>query len=126
VLAAQGSDERMTGQYAVGWIKRGPSGVIGTNKPDAVETVEKLLEDIQAGQVWQPASTSDEAVINLLRERQPDFVTFDDWLVLDELEQERGRAINRPRVKFSRVDEMLNALAEQHGKPASLPDPAGD
>ncbi len=126
VQTAMQDGEPVTGEYVVGWIKRGPSGVIGTNKPDAVETVEALLEDVQANRVWQPATPSGEAVLNLLRERQPDFVTYTDWLALDEMEQERGKALNRPRVKFSRVEEMLNALAQRHGKPASMPDPAGD
>ncbi len=126
VLTAMQDGQPVTGNYVVGWIKRGPSGVIGTNKPDAVETAQALLEDVQAGQVWQPAAPDSEAVLNLLRERQPDFVTFDDWLVLDELEQERGKAVNRPRVKFSRVEDMLNALAQRHRRAASLPDPAGD
>lgn len=120
--------QQVIGNYVVGWIKRGPSGVIGTNKPDSVETVNMLLEDLINGKLLNPTTPSREAFENLLRKRQPDIVTFDDWLELDKLEQARGQAVNRPRVKFSRVDEMLAALEKSPSEsaPESLPDPAGD
>jgi ferredoxin/flavodoxin---NADP+ reductase len=118
--------QQVIGNYVVGWIKRGPSGVIGTNKPDSVETVEMLLEDLNSGKLLNLAQPSREAFEKLLRERQTDFVTFEDWLELDQLELARGKAVNRPRVKFSRVDEMLNALTAADREAESLPDPAGD
>lgn len=102
--------QTVTGEYAVGWIKRGPSGIIGTNKPDALETVELMLQDVAGGDTITPASPSRESLEGLLRERGVDYVTFADWLKLDALEQQRGQALNRPRVKFSRVEEMLAAL----------------
>ncbi len=128
ILTDQKDGQPVTGSYVVGWIKRGPSGVIGTNKPDSVETANMLLEDMQAGQLFNPTAPSREALENLLRERQPDYVTFADWQILDNLEQERGKSVNRPRVKFSRVDEMLNALAAVDTPSTSLPNPnpAGD
>jgi len=120
--------QQVIGNYVVGWIKRGPSGVIGTNKPDSVETVNMLLEDLTNGNLLNPTTPRREAFETLLRKRQPDIVTFDDWLELDKLEQARGQAVNRPRVKFSRVDEMLAALEKSPSEsaPESLPDPAGD
>jgi ferredoxin--NADP+ reductase len=126
VMTEQTGGQPFAGNYVVGWIKRGPSGVIGTNKPDSVETVETLLADMNAGSLLTPTTPSREAVENLLRERQPDYVTYSDWLTLDRLEQENGKAVSRPRVKFSRVDDMLNALAKAETPSTSLPDPAGD
>ena len=120
----QGSSEAFTGSYVTGWIKRGPSGIIGTNKPDSVETVNTLLEDLHAGQLLNPTDPQPDAIINLLRERQPEYVTFADWLVLDALEQSRGQERNRARVKFTRIEDMLNAVLQQRSDPVS--DPAGD
>lgn len=98
------------GEYTSGWIKRGPTGVIGTNKPDSVETVENMLEDLREGRFLQPAYPTAAAIEQLLAERQPRYVTFDDWLKLDALETSRGAAHGRPRVKYTRVAEMLAAL----------------
>ncbi|MBN1681587.1 MAG: FAD-dependent oxidoreductase [Anaerolineae bacterium] len=98
-----------TGEYAVGWIKRGPSGIIGTNKPDAQETVTLLLEDVGAGRLLAPAHSEIES---LLAERGIRFVTYDDWRLLDQLEQTWGDAVGRPRVKFYQVEDMLHALAD--------------
>jgi len=111
VLRAQGSPEVLPGLYVVGWIKRGPSGVIGTNKPDSVETVTMLLEDLAAGRLWQPTASPTAAIETLLRARGLRPVSFADWQHLDALEQERGAAVGRPRLKFSRVADMLAALA---------------
>lgn len=99
-----------TGEYVTGWIKRGPSGVIGTNKPDSVETVNTLIEHAQAGDLWQPAHPARDAIERLLNERGIEWVSYDDWLLLDLAEQERGVAQSRPRVKFSRIDDMLSEI----------------
>jgi ferredoxin--NADP+ reductase len=101
------------GVYAVGWIKRGPSGIIGTNKPDSGATVEKMLEDVPQARPLDPAKTSREAVTALLKTRQPRLVSYEDWQILDALEIERGAAVNRPRLKFSVVEEMLDAISER-------------
>ncbi len=98
------------GEYCTGWIKRGPSGVIGTNKPDSVETVVGMLEDVGNGATLQPAHPDRASLEALIRERQPQFFTYADWQKLDALETERGKAQNRPRVKFTSVAEMLKAL----------------
>jgi len=100
----------VTGLYAAGWIKRGPSGVIGTNKPDSVETVTAMLEDVAAGRHWQPAHPQVEAAEALVRLRQPLVVTYPDWRRLDALELANGQAVGRPRLKFATVDEMTAAL----------------
>ena len=100
----------LTGEYTAGWIKRGPTGVIGTNKPDAGETVACMAEDVAAGQTLAPSEPSAGAAENLVRLRQPKFISYPDWLRLDELEVARGRATGRPRIKLTRVEEMLAAL----------------
>ena len=104
------SQTAITGEYVTGWIKRGPSGVIGTNKPDSVETVTAMLEDARAGRTFAPAAPEVEAAETLVRARQPRCVTFEDWRRLDALELEAGERCGRPRVKFTSVDEMLAAL----------------
>ena len=100
----------MTGEYTAGWIKRGPSGVIGTNKPDAVETVTCMMEDLANGKTLSPAHPQPEAIEKLIQDRQPNYLTYADWLKLDEMEVARGEALGRPRVKFTTVKEMLAAL----------------
>jgi ferredoxin--NADP+ reductase len=104
------SGEQAPGQYVVGWIKRGPSGVIGTNKKDAQDTVSALLEDAAAGAVPEPAlDGSAESVEAFLWERVPDLVTFDAWREIDRAEVARGEPQGRPRVKFTSLEEMLKA-----------------
>lgn len=98
------------GEYTAGWIKRGPSGVIGTNKPDAVETVEFMLADAAAGKHLDPAEPSATAVADFVRQRQPDVVSYEDWQYLNELEEAKGHELGRPRVKFTDVETMLDAL----------------
>lgn len=110
------SGQQMAGEYAVGWIKRGPTGIIGTNKPDAQETTQVLLDDAGANNLLVPAKPDRAALETLLRERSIRFVTYEDWITLDRLEQERGEAIGRPRLKFSRVADMLAALDEAQGE----------
>jgi ferredoxin/flavodoxin---NADP+ reductase len=106
--------EPLVGEYVVGWIKRGPRGIIGTNKPDSQETVRMLLDDLAQGRLHKAEVPSRGVLERLLAERRHDFVSYDDWQLIDLLEQERGRASgDRPRVKFSRVEEMLHALQER-------------
>lgn len=124
VLTDQKAGEQVIGDYVVGWIKRGPSGIIGTNKPDSIETVDSLIEDMRAGRLLKPQAPSRDAVENLLHERAVDYVTFADWQIIDQLETQRGAELGRPRVKFSTVEEMLEAIAERKG--TTLPDLAGD
>jgi len=98
------------GEYAVGWIKRGPSGVIGTNKPDAVETTDLLLEDARAGTLNAAPEPEPTAVERLLADRGIRVVSWADWLKIDELERRQGAAAGRPRLKLTRVEDMLAVL----------------
>jgi ferredoxin--NADP+ reductase len=104
------TNEPLTGEYAAGWIKRGPSGVIGTNKPDAVETVTCMLDDMADGQTLRPDYPTAAAAEAFVRQRQPRYVSYADWLRLDELETARGHETGRPRLKFTRIEDMLAAL----------------
>lgn len=104
------TQKSVTGEYTAGWIKRGPTGVIGTNKPDALETVEKMLEDFQAGLMLNPSHPEPEAARALVASRRPNYFSFADWQKLDEQELAKGEAQGRPRVKFVRVAEMLKAI----------------
>ena len=108
-----GSKQALPGEYTAGWIKRGPTGVIGTNKPDALETVTAMLEDAAAGRTLEPAEPDRAAAERLLRQRQPRVIGYQEWLRLNALEVEAGRRRGRPRVKFTRVDEMLAALGNR-------------
>jgi ferredoxin--NADP+ reductase len=104
------SGQPIPGLYCGGWIKRGPTGVIGTNKPDALETVEAMLEDAGKGQHLEPKSPSASAAEAMVRGRKPSFVSYEDWKKLDALEIERAKGTERPRLKFTSVEEMLAAL----------------
>ena len=104
--------EPLLGQYTTGWIKRGPTGVIGTNKPDAAETVDNMIADARAERVLSPTQATAAAVEALVRDRQPDVVTFADWQRLNTLELSRGKEQGRPRVKFTSVADMLAALGK--------------
>ena len=108
VQSADGN--QATGLYTAGWIKRGPTGVIGTNKTCAQETVNCMVEDIRTGLHFNPAETATSAMETLLWERQPNIVTFDDWKKIDQAELAKGDATNRPRVKFTNIDDMLAVL----------------
>ena len=101
----------LAGHYATGWIKRGPTGVIGNNKADSVETVNALLADATAGALPAPAEPEPAPFEALVRQRQGACVSFADWKRLDTLEVERGKAQGRPRVKFTSVEAMVGALA---------------
>lgn len=111
VLHAE-SNEPVLGEYTAGWIKRGPSGVIGTNKPDAAETAECMLADLAAGKTLAPAHPELDAATQLVQQKKPSFVSYEDWLRLDELETAAGAAQGRPRVKFTEVEAMLDALGK--------------
>ncbi len=102
----------LAGHYASGWIKRGPSGVIGNNKADSVETVNGLIEDANAGRLPAPASPDPDAFAALVAERQPAAITFAEWQKLDRHEIERGTPHGRPRVKCVSVEEMLAAIGK--------------
>jgi ferredoxin--NADP+ reductase len=108
----------MPGEYVVGWIKRGPSGVIGTNKKDAQETVDALIADLTAPanghpRMLAPRSPEPSAVELVLRTRQPEIVTYAGWAEIDRYERELGEASGRPRVKLTRIEEMLRIAGSE-------------
>ncbi len=106
------SQQPVTGEYCAGWIKRGPSGLIGTNKGCAIETVECMLEDAKAGKTHNPASPNADAAEQLIRERQPEVFSYDNWRKLDEHELKTGKEAGRPRVKLTTVDSMLAVVGK--------------
>ncbi|GAA5511716.1 NADPH-ferredoxin reductase FprA [Deinococcus carri] len=103
----EGRVEGRAGEYTAGWIKRGPSGVIGTNRKDAVDTVAHLLTDAKAGTLPAAPQPTREAVDALLQGRGVDVYTFHDWQVLDTHELAQGQAQGRPRAKVVHKHEML-------------------
>jgi ferredoxin/flavodoxin---NADP+ reductase len=105
VLAPDG--EPLAGVYAVGWIKRGPTGILGTNKRDADETVACLVDDLRAGALAVSPSAGREEIDELLAARKPDLVEVDGWRAIQAYERERGRDQERPRVKLASHDELL-------------------
>ncbi len=111
VLEAE-TKQSIVGLYAGGWIKRGPTGVIGTNKPDAVDTVTCMLEDLAEGRYLHPEAPQADAAEATIRRCQPRYFSYADWQRIDALETERGEAQGRPRVKYTCVEDMLKALAQ--------------
>jgi ferredoxin/flavodoxin---NADP+ reductase len=101
-------DETAVGLYVAGWIKRGPSGVIGTNKPDSQETVGAILSDYLT--LPQAPERDSDAVVALLNTRGVRVVSYDDWRAIDAAEIKRGEAVGKPREKFTRTSEMLAVL----------------
>jgi ferredoxin--NADP+ reductase len=108
VLAGPGGGV-MPRLYVVGWIKRGPSGVIGTNRRCARETVEHLVRDVASGVVSPAPDRRD--LVELLRARQPSAIGFDEWTRVDSAERLAGRPAGRPRVKFVTRKEMLEVAS---------------
>jgi ferredoxin--NADP+ reductase len=104
VLGAEG--ELIPALYCAGWIKRGPTGVIGTNKKDATETVDLLLEDARAGTLPEPSAGG---IDDLLAERGVEVVTYEGWQAIDDVEKAVGAEQGRPRVKLCAWDELLAA-----------------
>ena len=102
--------EHIRGVYAVGWIKRGPTGILGTNKRDAEETVRALVEDLQAGRLNEPV---EEGTVEDLLQGRDDVVTASGWSAIDRHELAAGEAGERPRVKLAAREELLAVATEQ-------------
>ncbi len=112
VLAGDGGGDHR-GEYVTGWIKRGPTGIIGTNKPDAHETVDSLFEDLDAGLLDRGDVPGREVLERLLSQRRRDLVSYEDWQILDAIEQRRADDHDeRPRRKFGEIRDMLAAISE--------------
>ncbi|MCA9400953.1 MAG: FAD-dependent oxidoreductase [Candidatus Omnitrophica bacterium] len=104
------SEHHFTGLYCTGWIKRGPSGIVGTNKPCAEETVKHLLSDIPQ---LIPGKNPDNAMlIDLLHELNVRFVTFEDWKRIDAREIASGQQKGKVREKFVDVEDMLKTVGK--------------
>jgi ferredoxin--NADP+ reductase len=104
------TDGRIDGsrnEYVVGWIKRGPSGVIGSNKKDSQDTVDTLLADLRAGGVDERGAEYDLELAEWLLEHQPALVTGEHWQLIDAHERGAGEPLGRPRVKLASVAELL-------------------
>jgi ferredoxin--NADP+ reductase len=101
--------EPLPAVYCAGWIKRGPTGIIGTNKKDANETVALLLEDAAAGRLRHSPEATAEAVDALLGERNVDAVLYAGWASIDDAERAAGEKLGRPRVKLVTWDQLLEA-----------------
>ena len=99
------------GLYTTGWIKRGPTGVIGTNKTDSGETVSCMVEDIEEKNTLRPELTSAESIKELLDEKH---ISYNEWLRVDSFEKKEGEKRGRPRVKVSRLEEILEILEKEH------------
>lgn len=99
------------GLYTTGWIKRGPTGVIGTNKTDSGETVSCMVEDIEEENTLRPELTSAESIKELLDEKH---ISYNEWLQVDSFEKKEGEKRGRPRVKVSRLEEILEILEKEH------------
>ncbi len=103
-----GGEGVMPGAYVAGWIKRGPSGVIGTNKKCAQETVDVLLEDARDGRLPETGTLSAEEVAEALHQRVARLVEYAGWEAIDSHERAQGESQGRPRVKLIDVEEMLD------------------
>jgi ferredoxin/flavodoxin---NADP+ reductase len=101
------SSEPLAGVYCAGWIKRGPTGVIGTNKKDATETVKLLLEDAAAGRLAGVVEPRD--LVDVLAERGGDPVLYAGWEEIDRVEKAAGEPHGRPRVKLCSWEDLLAA-----------------
>jgi ferredoxin/flavodoxin---NADP+ reductase len=104
-----------TGEYTAGWIKRGPSGVIGTNKPDALETVQGMVDDVGKDAILHPTHATATAALQYIQEQQPYYFSYDDWRHLNSIEVARGKALDRPREKFTHIQDMLAARQQAVG-----------
>jgi ferredoxin/flavodoxin---NADP+ reductase len=101
--------DHVAATYCAGWIKRGPTGIIGTNKKDATETVAQLLEDVDEGRVSHREEVTADAIETLLEEREVQAVMYPGWTSIDEHERAAGEKLGRPRVKLRTWDELLEA-----------------
>ncbi|MBI4371781.1 MAG: NADP oxidoreductase [Elusimicrobia bacterium] len=110
VLAAPGGTA-LPGEYVVGWAKRGPSGLIGTNRADSAATVQSLLADLKVGNGTGAADLAADSTPKRLAEGGAKPVSFADWRKLDQIERANGAARGKIRAKFTRVEDMLAALA---------------
>jgi ferredoxin--NADP+ reductase len=107
VVEHEGSHTPLDGVYACGWIKRGPTGVIGTNKVCATQTIDHLLADAVSGRISRSDRSADVLLAELAR-RGARVTDWAHWQELDRVETERGASVGKPREKVTRIAEMLD------------------
>jgi ferredoxin/flavodoxin---NADP+ reductase len=110
------SGRPVRGAYVAGWIKRGPTGFIGTNKSCALQTIQQLVDDFNAGLLSEPIGKP-SALDKLVRERQPAVVDAAGWRAIDAAEVARGDLSDRPRNKFTSIADMLDVAAAAPAPP---------
>ncbi|WP_427925101.1 FAD-dependent oxidoreductase [Streptomyces sp. cg40] len=116
--------QALSGVYTVGWIKRGPAGVIGTNKKCAQDTVKLMLEDLVGGKLRRPDPSCDrEALNSLVEQRQPGAVDYKGWQAIDAAERERGKERGRPRSKLTDVESMVEIAKTDGASDTALAGP---
>ena len=114
----------LPGVYANGWIKRGPVGLIGATKSDAIETITSLIEDIDAGVLAAAPERDDDAILRLLEDRGVQYTTWEGWIALDEHEKSLGAAAvdadgePRARIKVVERDEMVRVSRDAVNQPS--------
>jgi len=108
------NDKVVKSEYVTGWAKRGPSGVIGTNKPDSVETVNFLLEDIKNKTSEKFSDSPELRIQSWLTSKNIPFVPFKQWQILDSHEIELGQSKEKPREKITSVEEMLKIIKDNN------------
>ena len=106
----------LAGLYVTGWLKRGPTGIIGTNRADSVETVASLLADLP--KVHDRGKRGAEALRPLLEGRGIRVFNYQNWLMVDSAEIDRGKPKSKPREKFTRIHEMLAVSPDKGDGPA--------
>lgn len=111
----EGRVKDLPGAYVCGWAKRGPSGIIGTNKWDAEEVVGKIKDDLDQGVIDMTISENvKEKISKLLLDRNVDYISFPSWEILDQVEIKRGKEKNKVREKFSMLDDVLSTLQQEN------------
>ena len=108
--------ERVPGAYVSGWIKRGTNGFIGSNKSDSLKTIQTLAADYNADLLTEPIA-GPRAVARMVHAQQPDVIDAAGWKAIDKAEIARGEAQGRPRVKFTRVPDMLDEVKDHSDLP---------
>jgi ferredoxin--NADP+ reductase len=104
------SGQPLPGLYCAGWIKRGPTGIIGTNRADSVATVKAFLTDVEQGSIDPATKSGAQEMYPLLKARGIRVLGYPDWLKIDAAEIQRGEACGKPREKFTLIEEMLAGL----------------
>jgi ferredoxin--NADP+ reductase len=109
------------GLYVTGWLKRGPTGIIGTNRADSIETVQQILEDLPGG-IPRPQGSRRQLVESISRRSAP-VIGLPEWLKIDAAECAMGRQANKPREKFTRITDMFDVVS--HGRAGNASDSYG-